>query len=164
MNHLCRGIALQTAHRAKKATGHTQAVREALAVGDPGKTRFLGPKSHVYVFVYIYIYLFIYIYIYSPPPPPPMGMGGQYRLVLLVPPTPCGLWWLWWLWWWYGSSGPAPPVACGGGMLVCWYVGMLGWRDGWMDGWMDVWMYGCMDVWMYGCMDGCMHACMYVCT
>ena len=52
MNHLCRGIALQTAHRAKKATGHTQAVREALAVGDPGKTRFLGPKSHVYVYVW----------------------------------------------------------------------------------------------------------------
>ena len=49
---------------------------------------------------------YIWCSVGHPPSPAPMGMGGQYRLVLLVPP--CGLWW------WYVGM-----LVC---MLVCMYV------------------------------------------
>jgi hypothetical protein len=66
------------------------------------------PSKDIYIYGIMCIYIWIYIYIYgaalaTPPPPPTNGYGWTVSS---------------------GSSGP-PPVACGGGMLVCWYVGML---------------------------------------
>ena len=69
---------------------------------------------HVCMYVGRYVCMYVWCSVGHPPPPPPMGMGVQYRLVLLVPPSP--------LW----PVVVSPPVACSGGrcMYVCMHVCM----------------------------------------
>ena len=68
------------------------------------------PSKDIYIYGIMWIYIWINIYIYG--------------AALATPPPPHQSVWVDSIVWFFWS----PPVACGGGMLVCWYVCMYVWN------------------------------------